>query len=394
MDEIDILINRGVNTIYPTKEELEKILRSGKKLKLYQGFDPTGKDLHIGHMIGLRKLAQFQKLGHEVIFLIGDFTGMVGDPSGKTEARKMLTSEEVQENAKSYIKQAGKILNFEASNPVKILFNSEWLGKISALEFMRIASNLSVQQVVERDLFQERQKTGNDIFMNEFLYPVMQAYDSVHMQVDLEIGGNDQMFNMLMGRKLMRNMLKKDKFVITTPLLTDSGGRKIGKTEGNIISLTDTPEVLFGKIMSLSDDIILKGLEYLTDIPTTEISDIEQKLAKGDNPIQFKKILAYEIVKQLNSDESAQKAQDAFQSTVQNKELPTNIPEYKVEGDKGIFDILVDSGSVESKSEAKRLLEQGGLELDGEKLTIESLDQNLQSGMILKVGKHKYLKIG
>jgi len=369
MDKITELLTRGVDKIYPSREELEKVLRSGDKLKLYQGFDPTGNMLHIGHMIGLRKLKQWQELGHEVIFLIGDFTGMVGDPSGKTTVRKMLSKEEVKTNAKAYVDQAGRILRFDGKNPVKVLYNSEWLEKLSSLEFIQITHNLSVQQVYERDMFQRRQKEGNDIYLNEFLYPVMQAYDSVAMNVDLEIGATDQTFNMLMGRKLMRNMLKKDKFVMTTPLLTDSEGKKIGKTEGNVIGITDAPNELFGKIMSLSDDVIVKGLEWLTDVSIKEIENIATKIKYGANPIEFKKKLALEIVKELNSEEEAQKAQEFFEKTIQGSEIPENIPTFTINGNLTVSDVLIKINAVSSKSEGKRLIEQGGVSVDNKTVT-------------------------
>ena len=393
MDDIDQLLTRGVDKIYPSKEELEKVLRSGKKLKLYQGFDPTGTDLHIGHMIGLRKLSQWQRLGHEVIFLIGDFTAMIGDPSGKTTARKMLEKETVDQNSASYIKQAGRILEFNSDNPVKILRNGDWLGKMPALEFLRIAGLLSYQQVIERDLFQKREKEGKDLYMNEFLYPIMQAYDSVYMNIDLEVGGSDQMFNMLMGRKLMRHMLKKDKFVITTPLLIDSEGKKIGKTEGNIMGLTDKPEVLYGKIMSLSDDVIVKAMEYLTDIPMEEIAEIELKM-KHENPIQFKKMLAYEIVKQLNTEEDAKRAEESFKSVVQDKNLPEDIEELKITNGQPLSKFIIENSLVESMGEWKRLIEQHGVSLNDQKIDNPFVNTSeIENNSILKIGKRKYARI-
>ena len=396
MELIEELLTRGVDTIYPSKEELEKVLRSGKTLKLYQGFDPTGTQLHIGHMAGLRKLKQWQALGHEVIFLIGDFTGVVGDPSGKTTARKMLTREEVLKNAAMYKEQAGKILNFQGTNPIQIRYNSEWLDKLSGLEFIKIAGLLSVQQVIERDLFQERKKQGQDVFMNEFLYPVMQAYDSVAMEVDLEIGGTDQMFNMLMGRKLMRHMLKKEKFVMTTPLLTDSQGKKIGKTEGNVIALSDEPSDLFAKIMALGDDVLIKSLEYLTDVPLSKIQIIEQELKDGENPMKYKKLLAYEVVMQLNSADEAQKAQEVFEKTVQKKELPDEIIEIQLSADDEEFiseKLLVDLNLASSKAEAKRLFQQGGVEYNGQRIKIGDDSIKVQDNALLKIGKRKIVKL-
>lgn len=394
MDKLEQLLTRGVDKIYPSREELEKVLNSGKKIKLYQGFDPTGDKLHIGHMIGLKKLAQWQALGHEVIFLIGDFTAMVGDPSGKTTARKMLLKNAVLENAKSYVEQAGRILNFEGKNSVKVLYNSEWLEKLSAMEFMSIASLLSVQQVVERDLFQQRQTEGKDIYINEFLYPVMQAYDSVHMNVDLEVGGSDQMFNMLMGRKLMRHMLKKDKFVMTTPLLTDSTGIKIGKSEGNVIGLTDKPEELYAKIMGLSDDIIVKAMEYLTDIPIEKIIEIEEKIKEGKNPVNFKKMLAYEIVKNLNSEEDAGRAEDLFKKVVQEKEVPDDIKTLRITDNHPLSKFVIEQKLVESMGEWKRLIEQHGVTIDEERIENPFINtRSIKNGGILKIGKRRYAKI-
>ena len=381
---LDELLTRAVDRIYPTKEDLEELLKKDKKLRVYQGFDPTGQNLHIGHMIGLRKLKQWQDLGHKVIFLIGDFTALVGDPSGKSESRKMLNKKDVLQNAKTYKEQAGKILNFSGDNPAEVRFNSEWLAKMSGLEFIKISSLLSLQQVIERDLFQERLKSGQDLFMNEFFYPVMQAYDSVAMDIDVEIGGADQTFNMLMGRKLIRHMLKKDKFVMTTPLLTDSSGQKIGKTEGNVIAMIDRPSELYRKIMALGDDVIVKGLEYLTDVPINEIGEIEQKIKSGENPIKFKKKLAFEVTKQLNSEDDAKKAEEEFERVVQKGEPPQDILEIDIKGDDIIDEnLLVKHSLADSKSDAKRLFEQNAVRIDGQKI---STGQKVENG-ILNVGR-------
>ena len=390
MDKINELLTRGVVNIYPSKEELEKILNSGKKLRLYQGFDPTGPQLHLGHMVGLRKMRQWQDLGHQVILLIGDVTGMIGDPSGKTTARKILTHEEVMANVKSYKEQASKILRFNGQNPVEIKYNGEWLTKLSAIEFIKITGLLSVNQVIQRDMFQERLKKNEDIYMNEFCYPVMQAYDSVVMNIDLEIGGTDQMFNMLLGRKLMRHILHKDKFVMTTPLLADSSGRKIGKTEGNVIALTDEPGELFGKIMALPDDIILKAMEYLTNISLEEINKIEKNMSKGDNPIKYKKQLAFEITKDLNDQDTAQTAQVNFEKTIQKKQTPQDIPVFNVVNKSSILSFLIESKLSDSKSDARRLINQGAVNLDDKKITHPY--QEIENG-ILKVGKHRFIKI-
>lgn len=393
MHDIEELLTRGVDTVYPTKKELEDVLKSGKKLRVYQGFDPTSPELHIGHLVGLRKLRQWQKLGHEVIFLIGDFTGMIGDPSGKDITRKVLTKEQVLENAKTYREQASKILDFEGDNPVLIKYNSEWLGKMSAIEFIKLSRNLSVQQVLERDMFQKRFKSNMDVAMNEFLYPVMQGYNSVAMDVDVEIGGTDQMFNMMMGRKLMHNIKQKEKFVITTPILADSEGNKIGKTEGNAIAFNDNPADFYRKIMALGDDIIVKGLEYLTDVPMNEITEIKKKLENGENPINFKKKLAFEITKQLHGALEAKDAGEVFENTVQNKHLPTNIPSHTAKANETIFEVIAKSSEL-SNSKIKELLREGGIYVNETRITdSKKLDEETEDGMIIKVGNRVVVKI-
>lgn len=396
MDKIEELLTRGVDTIYPTKEELEKALRNGKKLTLYQGFDPTGTQLHIGHMIGLKKLRQWQDLGHHVIFLIGDGTGQAGDPSGKLTARdRFLTREELKANAIDYVKQAGKIVRFEGENPVEIKFNGDWLNKLSMVDILEILGHLSLQQLEERDLFEQRKKKGQTVNMREFIYPVLQGYDSVAMEVDLELGGSDQLFNMLVGRQLLKAMKQKDKFVMTTPLLADSEGRKIGKTEGNVIALTDTPQDLYGKLLTLPDDVIVNAFAYLTNVSLENIQKIENAMKTGENPMIYKKQLAFEITKDLNSQEAAQAAQENFEKTVQQKELPTEITEVVIDGsDEEMVneDLLVALNLVSSKSEAKRLFMQHGIEINGEKVT-EPNKIAIAQGMIIKIGKRKIIKL-
>lgn len=396
MDAIEELLTRGVDTIYPSRESLEKVLRSGKKLKLYQGFDPTGPQLHIGHSVALRKLRQFQDLGHHVIFLIGDFTAMVGDPSGKYSERKVLTKEEVLTNAKTYKEQASRILNFEGDNPVEIKYNSQWLEKMSAIEFFRLAHYLTYSQIIERDMFQERMKKGQDLFMNEFLYPFMQGYDSVAMDVDLEIGGADQMFNMLMGRKLMHKILKKDKFVITVPLLTDAKGVKIGKTEGNIIGISDSPSEFFGKIMALGDDAIIPCSTLLTDIPMKQIEDMKRKMEAGENPMMFKKQLAFALTKQFNNEEAANKAQNEFETRFQKGKLVDADLPTKKETDfmnvSSILDTLVLSGITESNSAARRLIEQKAVKINDILVGSSKDNPKLKQGDIIRAGR-KAIKI-
>lgn len=392
MDIIETLLVRGVEKIYPSKEALEKVLRSGKKLRVYQGFDPTGIDLHIGHLIGLIKLRQFQKAGHEVIFLIGDGTGQAGDPSGKKRTReKFLSNDQLRKNALDYVKQAGRIVSFSGNNPVKIKYNGDWLNKLTLPDILNITGYFSAQQLFERDLFQERLKKGETFNLREFLYPILQAYDSVAMEVDLEIGGSDQTFNMLMGRHLVSGMQKREKFVLTTPLLTDVNGKKIGKTEGNVIALRDNPSDLYGEIMALGDDVIVKGLEYLTDIPMEEFSQIKEKIEKGENPMQFKKLLAFEIVKELNSQNEAESAQAFFKQAHQKGETETleNVPVIMGHG-LLVKDVISTNLSL-SASEVKRLISQNAVDVNG--ITIIDLDYQLKSGDMIKVGKHKYIRI-
>ena len=384
-DKISELLTRGVDRIYPSKEALEEVLRSGKKLRLYQGFDPTGSQLHIGHMVGLRKLAEWQKLGHHVIFLIGDYTAMIGDPSGKLSSRKVLTHEETLANAKNYKEQASKILKFNGDNPAEMLFNGDWLGKLSAIEFLQIAGNLTYSQVIERDMFQERLKQGQDISTSEFLYPVMQAYDSVAMNVDLEVGGKDQMFNMMMGRKLMRNMLKKEKFVMTTKLLEDKDGVKIGKTEGNAIALDDKPKDLFGKIMAFPDEAVVQCFESLTLIPMEEIPNTD--------PLLNKKRLAFEIVKDLNDEKKAREAQEVWENTFQKKEIPEEIEEVKAKTGELLSEILVKNKILSSKSEWRRLvLGKGAHDLE-KNSAIEDQNIKITENLTLKIGKKRFVKV-
>ncbi len=396
MDKITELLTRGVDKIYPSKIAFEKVLRSGKKLRLYQGFDPSGIQLHIGHMTGLMKLRQFQELGHNVIFLIGDGTGQAGDPSGKSRTReKFLTNKELRNNAKDYVMQAGKIVRFSGENAAEILYNGDWLNKLGLVDILNIAGHFSLQYLEERDLYVERKKQGIEINTREFLYPLLQGYDSVAMKVDLELGGSDQTFNMLAGRKLVREMQGREKFVMTTPLLTDSSGKKIGKTEGNVIALTAPANDFYGMIMSLPDDVVNKSFEYITDVPMAEVEKIRKDLASGKNPMPYKKLLAFTLIKILNNVGDAQKAQEYFENTFQKRELTSEIPTIKINVIKDItvIDLLASLKLVSSRSEAKRLVTEGAVELDGSKITNPIQVVCVKNGMIVKVGKHRFAKI-
>jgi tyrosyl-tRNA synthetase len=394
MDAIEELLTRGVDHIYPNRDALEKVLRSGKKLRLYQGFDPTGVQFHIGHAVGLRKLRQWQDLGHHVIFLIGDGTGQAGDPSGKTRAReKFLTRSELRDNARDYVLQAKKIVRFDGENPAEILYNGDWLNKLTLVDILDIAGRVSLQQMVERDLYQERLKSGESMTLREFFYPLLQGYDSVAMKVDLELGGSDQMFNMLMGRQLVKSFQNREKFVMTVPLLTDSKGTKIGKTEGNVIGITDPPNEFFAKIMSLGDDAIIPCFTLLTDVPIKEIEEMKQAMVSGQNPITFKIHLAHQLVTQLHNKALADAAQKDFGMRFQKGDLQhSSMQVFQTQKSKwNPIDLLVKSNLAESKSEARRLILQKAVEIDGK--IIENTSITLTNSAILKVGKKKLLKI-
>lgn len=398
MDQIEELLTRGVDTIYPNREALEKVLRSGKKLTLYQGFDPTGTKLHIGHAVAIRKLRQFQNLGHHVIFLIGDFTAVIGDPSGKSQGRPLLTREQVLENAKEYKRQVSKILRFDGDNPVEIKFNSEWLSKLTFEEVLKLAGHFTVQQMIERDMFQERIKKQNDIGLHEFFYPLMVGYDSVAMKVDLELGGTDQTFNMLAGRKLVAQVLKKEKFVMTVPLLTDAKGVKIGKTEGNVIGLTDEPSDFYAKIMSLGDDAIIPCFTLLTDAPMEDIEKVKQKIQMGENPMQFKKQLAFELTKALNDENSAMMAQKEFESVHQKQQF-ADMTASTIEINDNEKDIkvflkkIVDSGYIKSLSEAKRLFSANAIKIFDFKTQTEKTIDTINDNDIIRIGPKIFIRI-
>ena len=396
MDPITNLLTRGVDKIYPSREALEKVLRGGKKLRLYQGFDPTGTKLHIGHAVGFRKLRQFQDLGHEVIFLIGDGTGQAGDPSGKKTGReKFFTREQLRQNGKDYVMQSSKIIRFNGPNPVKVLYNGDWLNKLGLVEILEIAGHFTLQQMLERDLYQEHLKTEVDLSLREFLYPLLQGYDSVAMDVDLELGGSDQTFNMLVGRKLVSQILHKEKFVMTVPLLTDAKGTKIGKTEGNVIGITDPPNDLYGKIMALGDDVIVNGFTLLTDTPLEEIAAMEKKMEKGENPMKYKKLLAHNIVEFYHGKDSADLASAHFEKTVQNKDVAEeDIKNVNVTGKMMLFDFLKKTLAKEtSGNEIKRTVEQGGVEVDGKKVTNPLEVLEFKTGVLIKFGKRVFLRV-
>ncbi len=394
-EKIEEVLTRGVEKIYPSKEALEKVLKSGKRIRLYCGYDPTAPSLHIGNAVTLRKLAQFQRLGHEVIFLIGDFTGMIGDPTDKTAARKKLNRGEVKRNLKNYKKQASKTLKFSGENPAKVMFNSQWNDKLTFIELIEISSFFTVQQMLVRDVFQERFKKDRPIYLHEFLYPLIQAYDSVVMDVDLEVGGNDQTFNMLCGRDLMKALKGKEKLVLTIKLLTDREGKKMGKTEGNMISLDENPKEMFGKIMAWSDSLIIPCFEACTDLSNEKIKEFAQDIKnKKLNPRDAKARLAREVVSIHHGKSVALRAEKEFDLVFKEKKLPTKIQEIKISQKfLPILDLLTKTKLASSKSEAKRLILQGGIKIDGIVQKDWKMMVKTKKGQVVQVGKRRFVKI-
>lgn len=382
-EKIKKVLTRGVENVYPNRKALEGVLASGRKIRIYNGIDPTGR-LHIGHLAVLRKLRQFQDLGHEVIVLIGDFTATIGDPTDKSATRKKLSREQVLENAKSYKKQIGRILDLTKSN-IRFLHNEQWTNKLKPIDLLEIFSHFTVARLLERDMFQKRIKEGKDILLHEFVYPVFQAYDSVAMDVDLEVGGNDQTFNMLRGRDLMEKMKGKEKFVMALKLLTDPAGKKMGKSEGNFIALDDVPQEMFGKIMAWPDELVEPGFEILTDI----------SFPKELGPREAKARLAKEIVAACHDSLKAAEAQEEFDQIFKEKKLPSQVPTVQIaEKSLGVLDLLVKTGLASSKSEAKRLIIQGGLKIDNvvEKDWRKVLE--IKKDTIIQAGKRNFIKIG
>lgn len=386
MDAIDELLTRRVDTILPSREPLETLLRSGKKIRLYQGFDPTGVKLHLGHSIGMRNLQSFVELGHEVIVLFGTGTVLVGDPSERDTGRKLITQEEIEANIETWKNQVGRIVDLDR---VTIKFNGDWLVPLTLREIIHIASNISAVQLFKRESFTRRISRGDTVWYHETMYPLLQGYDSVVMDVDLEIGGTDQTFNMLVGRELQKKINNREKYVLTNPMILGTDGKQMSKTSGNCIWLDDTAVDMFGKTMSIPDEQIVPYMKLLTNIPLEEIDTLP------DNPMQNKKQLARAIVTQFYGSQAAQKAQEHFESTVQNKEVPTQIPEVSLDNStpQRILDILLQVDNTQSSSRYKQLIKQGGVEVNGNKVLDPVIEFTPRSGDIIKVGKRTYYKI-
>lgn len=394
--KIEELLNRSVVNIFPTKESFKNLLLSGKKLRIYTGADATGAKLHLGHSTNFMILEKFRQLGHEVIILYGDFTAKIGDPTDKGAARKPLTDSEIKENLKNWKNQISKIVKISRfGNGAKIVRNSKWLSKMSFSDVIGLASNFTVQQMIERDMFKKRIEEKKPIYLHEFLYPLMQGYDSVALNVDVEIGGNDQTFNMLAGRTLQKITRNKEKFVMPTTLLINpkTGKKLMNKSEGSIIGLDDGPEDMFGKIMSLPDEAIIPIFTDCTYITMEEIEKIKQDILSGVNPRDIKIRLAKEIVTIYHNKEEAQKAEGDFIKTFKEGGLPEKIDEVVATNGEALSDISVKSGLVKSKGDFRRLVLEGAVSNHetGDKIT----DPNWKviSTGIYKIGKRRFLKV-
>ncbi len=386
-------IERGAKEIL-VAEDLEKKLKEGRPLRIKAGFDPTAPDLHLGHTVLINKLRSFQELGHEVIFLIGDFTGMIGDPTGKNTTRPPLTREEVESNAETYKEQVFKILD---PDKTRVAFNSEWMGKMSAADLIALAAKQTVARMLERDDFSKRYKANRPIAIHEFLYPMVQGYDSVALKADVELGGTDQKFNLLMGRQLQQAWGQAPQVVITMPLLEGLDGiNKMSKSLENYIGITDSPDEMFGKLMSVSDDLMWRYFELLSFRPLSEIAGLQQAVAEGTNPRDVKFELGQELVARFHGAASAASAQESFVKRFRGGEMPENIEEFTLEsenGELGIANILRAVGLVSSNSEAFRMIQQGAVKIDAVKISDRGLVIEAGSAHIFQVGKRKFARV-
>lgn len=385
MDKIDELLTRRVQEILPTKEGLEQKLRSGDKIRLYQGFDPTGNRLHLGHSIGMRNLQSFAELGHTVYAIFGTGTVLVGDPSGRENGRKLITQEEIEVNLTTWKEQASKVMDLDR---IKVVFNGDWLVPLTLKDIVQIASNISAVQLFKRDNFQRRLDKGDTVWFHETLYPLLQGYDSVHLDVDLEIGGNDQTFNMLVGRELQKKINHREKWVLTNPMISGTDGGQMSKTSGNCVWLDDSAEDMYGKIMAVSDAQIVPYMRLLTNIPLEEIDNLP------DDPMNNKKKLAFEIAKQFHGESGARQGQDYFETTFQKKGIAVSIPEITVPGHESDLLTLLESAHLgESNADRKRLIRDGAVSLNDQKITDPSKPITPKTGDIIKFGKHTFIKL-
>lgn len=386
-------IKRGSDEIL-IEEELVERLKSGKPLKIKAGFDPTAPDLHLGHTVLINKLRTFQQLGHEVIFLIGDFTGLIGDPTGKNVTRKPLTAEQILENAKTYQDQVFKILDPEKTS---IRFNSEWMNELGAAGMIKLAASQTVARMLERDDFKKRYANGQPIAIHEFLYPLVQGWDSVALESDVELGGTDQRFNLLMGRELQKSQGQKQQTVLMMPLLEGLDGvQKMSKSLNNYIGITDAPNEMFGKIMSISDDLMWRYYDLLSFKPLEEIDSLKQQVNQGKNPRDVKILLAQEIIARFHTPQDADNALQDFVQRFQKNAIPDEMPEHTVELDENgivIGNLLKEVGLVTSTSDAMRMIKSGAVKIDGNKVEDTRLVITEHSTKVYQVGKRKFARV-
>jgi len=394
--DINYILKRGVAEII-VEEEMVQLLSSGKKLRLKEGLDPSAPDIHLGHMVTLRKMRQFQELGHQIVLIVGDWTAQIGDPSGVSATRKMLSPEQVKDNAETYMKQFFKIVD---KGKTEVRWQSEWFGKFDLADVLHLTSKFTVAQFLAREDFNKRFNEGRPIAITELLYPLMQAYDSVAVEADVELGGTDQKFNFLVGRELQSMMGQKPQQIFMVPLLVGTDGtQKMSKSLGNYIGITEPPEDIYGKTMSIRDELIMQYFELLTDVPDKELAEFKNQLDNGANPMTLKKRLASEIVAQLYSEKNATAAEEHFEKVVQKKETPDEIREYPLSfnalrfstGEIDIRKLLAATGTAASASEASRLINQGAVEIGGKKVTRYQFQ--VSSGSVIKVGKHRFVKV-
>ena len=389
IDETLAIIQRGADEILPL-EELKKKLEKNKPLRVKLGMDPTAQDLHLGHTVVINKMKQLQDLGHEIIFLIGDFTGMIGDPTGKNVTRKPLTKADVLENAKSYEDQVFKILD---KDKTRIAFNSEWMGKMSSAEMISLASKQTVARMLERDDFSKRYKGGQAISIHEFLYPLVQGYDSVALRADIELGGSDQKFNLLVGRELQKQADMEPQVILTMPILEGLDGvQKMSKSLGNYIGIDEDPDSMFGKIMSISDDLMWRYLELLSFESLETIESWKKEVEDGENPRNIKFRLAEEIITRFHDKDQAQKAQQNFIDRFAKNQIPDEMDEFSFSKGIKVANLLKDSNLVSSTSEAFRMIKQGAVKIDGEKLTDKDLAPD-EGTLVFQVGKRKFARV-
>ncbi len=395
------IIKRGTDEII-SEEELIKKLKEAREekraLKVKLGLDPTAPDIHLGHTVVLQKLRQFQDLGHIVYLLIGDFTGRIGDPTGKSETRKQLTKEEVKENAKTYEEQMYKILDPEKT---KLVFNSQWLSELDFTNAIELASTFTVARMLERESFSNRYDNNQAISLHEFFYPILQGYDSVAIEADIELGGTDQKFNLLAGRKLQREHDQESQVVITMPLLEGLDGvNKMSKSKDNYIGITDKPKDMYGKTMSMPDELIIRYFELLTDLSLEELEQLRQDYKNGDlHPMKAKRKLAKELVSKYYDSEAAIKAEKEFNKVFQDGDTPDDMKEIEIEqdslenGELWIVKLVSATGFVDSNSQARRMIKQGAIKVDNEKVDKINIDLKIEDGMVIKVGKRRFAKV-